>query len=107
MAMFRAYYEGLKQWPLNGISAIAETIFRDEAQLRICRNTLLDVPHAIVRFVCDRSVRTVREQQRQDRRPGLSEETALAEVIPADLDAELDTTYSSPAEAAAELLAYL
>lgn len=31
MAMFRAYYEGLKQWPLNGISAIAETIFRDEA----------------------------------------------------------------------------
>jgi chloramphenicol 3-O phosphotransferase len=107
MAMFRAFYEGLTRWPENGVNAIAETIFRDETQLRICRTTLVNVPHAIVRLICDREVRLARECQRQDRRLGLSEETVLAEVIPDRLDLELDTTDLSPADAARRLLPFL
>jgi chloramphenicol 3-O phosphotransferase len=106
-AMFRAFYEGLARWPANGVSAIAETIFLDEEQTRICRDALRRVPHAIVRLVCDGAVRAERERRRRDRRPGRSDETALAEVIPDDLALELDTTTCRPADAAARLLPYL
>jgi chloramphenicol 3-O phosphotransferase len=106
-AMFKAFYEGLARWPANGISAIAETIFRDEDQLRICRDTLRAVPHAVVRLVCDREVRAARERRRQDRRPGMPDATGLTEVIPDGLDFELDTTSTSPADVAARLLPYV
>jgi chloramphenicol 3-O-phosphotransferase len=86
---------------------IVETIFRDESQVCICRNTLAAVPYAIVRLVCDREVRAERERQRSDRRPGLSDASALAEFIPNGLDLELDTTRISPTETAARLLTIL
>jgi chloramphenicol 3-O-phosphotransferase len=106
-AMFRAFYEGLARWPANGVSAIAETIFLDEDQPRICQDALRGVPHAIVRLVCDREVRVDRERRRRDRQPGRSEETALAEIIPDRLALELDTTSGRPADAATKLLPFL
>jgi chloramphenicol 3-O phosphotransferase len=106
-AMFRAFYEGLARWPANGVSAIAETIFLDEDQPRICRDALRGVPHVIVRLVCDREVRAERERRRRDRRLGRSDETAQAEVIPDGLALELDTTDCLPADATTKLLPYV
>jgi chloramphenicol 3-O-phosphotransferase len=84
-----------------------ETVFRDAEQLAVCHDTLAAVPHVVVRLVCDRAVRLARERQRVDRRPGVSEASAQAEVIPADLAATLDTTAATPDELATVLLALL
>jgi chloramphenicol 3-O phosphotransferase len=89
-AMFGAFYAGLAPWPAHGIGVIAETIFLDQEQPRICRQALAGLPYAIVRLVCEPAVRADRERQRLDRRPGRSRTTAL-----------------SPESAAARLLPFL
>jgi chloramphenicol 3-O-phosphotransferase len=106
-AMFRAFYEGLARWPAHGINVIAETIFLDEEQVRICRQSLVEAPFAIVRLVCDRAIRVEWEHRRGDRRPGRSDETAAADVIPDGLALELDTSRESPTAIASRLLPFL
>jgi chloramphenicol 3-O-phosphotransferase len=107
LAMCTAFYQTLKLWLENDINVIAETIFRDDSQISVCRSTLEGVPYSIVRLVCEDAVQLDRERQRTDRRPGVAQITATTEVIPADLDLELDTSRCTPFDAAAVLLRFL
>jgi chloramphenicol 3-O phosphotransferase len=106
-AMTRAFYESVARWSANGIGVIAETIVKDLEHPSIYRAALRDLPYAVVRLTCDRSVRVERERGRRDRACGVSDDTAGREVAPDDLALELDTSALRPADAAERLLAFI
>ncbi|MGH2585065.1 MAG: phosphotransferase-like protein [Dehalococcoidia bacterium] len=107
LRMNTAFYQTVRLWFENSVSVIAETIFRDDNQLSICRSSLGEVPYSIARLVCEDAVRLDREHRRTDRRSGTAQITAETEVVPAHLDLELDTSRRTPFEAAVVLLRFL
>ena len=88
-AFFRGYFEGLRAFVTNGFHAIGEVVFTDQARLDIAREVLADTPHLFVRVHCDTATRQARARARRDRPPGLSDQSAIAEIVaPSDMDVE-------------------